>query len=446
MLRTLKAAAAAGLVVLGVGCSDFLTGGELDTDPNRPTAATNRQLFVGVQTAIWQYHASELPRLAELWAQHAAGNAQQYREYALYEIDESVTNTQHSGLYVTGGLVDVRKLQAAATEGGDDLLLGIAQVQEAMLMSVGADFFGDLVYSQALRGDEAPNPPLDEQLAVYDALVALLDQAIANMAAASPASVGPGEADLAYGGDPVLWTRLAHTMKARILLHTAEVRPDVYAQVLAEARQGLAEASENFVAPFAGGAGEQNFWYQFTVVEREGYWVPDPAFVQLLEQRGDPRRAEYFDAAGTALSDARADPGFDQPLVTATENLLVWAEAAYRTGATDEARTQLDRARALAGLGPVDASVTGTALLREILTEKYIALFQNLEVWNDYKRTCFPNLTPTAAGQKIPARLPYDASERQTNTSIPGPQAQPTRNDNDPANATSITGEACRGQ
>ena len=64
MLRKLKAAAVAGIVVLGIGCSDFLVGGELDTDPNRPTVATNRQLFVGVQTAIWQYHASELTRLA----------------------------------------------------------------------------------------------------------------------------------------------------------------------------------------------------------------------------------------------------------------------------------------------------------------------------------------------------------------------------------------------
>jgi len=444
MLRKLKAAVAAGLVVLGVGCSDFLTGGELDTDPNRPTEATNRQLFVGAQTAIWQYYASELTRLAELWSQHAAGNAQQYREYALYEIDESVTNTQHSGLYVTGGLVDVRKLQAAATEIGDDLLLGVAQTQEALLMSVGADFFGDLVYSQALLGDEVPNPPLDEQLEVYDALAALLDQAVANMNSGAPTNVGPGEADLAYGGDPVRWTKLAHTMKARILLHTAEVRPDVYAQVLAEARQGLTEATDDFVAPFAGGAGQQNFWYQFNVVEREGYWIPEPAFVALLEDRDDPRRAEYFNADGSALSDERADPGFDQPLVSATENLLVWAEAAYRTGATDEARTQLNRARALHGLPAL--GVSGPDLLREILTEKYIATFQTSEGWNDYKRTCFPNLVPRVAGANITVRMYYDTGERNTNSSIPSADEQPTRNDNDPPNATDPFGNACLGQ
>ena len=81
------------------------------------------------------------------------------------------------------------------------------------------------------------------------------------------------------------------------------------------------------------------------------------------------------------------------------------------------------------------------------MEEKYIALFQNIEVWNDYKRTCFPNLAPTVASLKIPARLPYDTNERQTNTNIPPAEDQPTRNDNDPANATSDgTGQACRGQ
>jgi hypothetical protein len=115
--------------------------------------------------------------------------------------------------------------------------------------------------------------------------------------------------------------------------------------------------------------------------------------------------------------------------------------------ATAEAVTQLNRAKSIAGLDPVAPTLTGQGLLREILTEKYIALFLTIEPWNDYKRTCFPNLTPTVSGVKIPARLVYDARERQTNTSIPGAQAQPTRNQNDPANTTSDgTGEACRGQ
>jgi starch-binding outer membrane protein, SusD/RagB family len=180
----------------------------------------------------------------------------------------------------------------------------------------------------------------------------------------------------------------------------------------------------------------------------------------MLSADSDPRLTEYFkvDTAGNALdlSQTRLAPTFSQPLVTAQENDLIWAEAAYRTGATGPAQTQLNNARAIAAslcsaetgsscvIPPVAAS--GSALLKAILTEKYVAEFQNIEAYNDYKRTCFPNLTPTVTGLIVPARFFYDTSERQTDTSIPDPAAQPTRNANDPANATDDFGNACKGQ
>jgi hypothetical protein len=80
----------------------------------------------------------------------------------------------------------------------------------------------------------------------------------------------------------------------------------------------------------------------------------------------------------------------------------------------------------------------------------YIADFQlGEEAWNDYKRTCTPNLAPTAPGTPIPARLYYDAGERNTDTNIPQPNTgvNGVRNKNDPPNATSDgTGQPCLGQ
>lgn len=75
----------------------------------------------------------------------------------------------------------------------------------------------------------------------------------------------------------------------------------------------------------------------------------------------------------------------------------------------------------------------GSVTLADIMTEKYIALFQNTEVWNDWKRTCLPALTPAqGATGGIPARLLYAQSERNTNPNIPLPSDQPLRNWNDP--------------
>jgi hypothetical protein len=86
-------------------------------------------------------------------------------------------------------------------------------------------------------------------------------------------------------------------------------------------------------------------------------------------------------------------------------------------------------------------------LLTAILGEKYVVNFETIEAFNDYKRTCYPNVTPNVPGVKIPARLLYDTGERQTNTSIPSAQDQPTRNQNDPPNAVSDgLGTACLGQ
>src|SRR5688572_1248427 len=99
---------AAALLIGAVGCEDFLTGGQLDTDPNRPSVATPTQRFVAAQATIWQYYASDLPRITTLWAQQATGNSQQYLDYYRYDIDESVSNTWHQGLYGGGGLVDIR--------------------------------------------------------------------------------------------------------------------------------------------------------------------------------------------------------------------------------------------------------------------------------------------------------------------------------------------------
>jgi hypothetical protein len=75
----------------------------------------------------------------------------------------------------------------------------------------------------------------------------------------------------------------------------------------------------------------------------------------------------------------------------------------------------------------------GSATLNDIMMEKYIALFQNAETWNDWKRTCIPALTPaTGTVGGIPARLLYAQAERNTNTNIPLPSDQPVRNWNDP--------------
>ena len=53
-----------------------------------------------------------------------------------------------------------------------------------------------------------------------------------------------------------------------------------------------------------------------------------------------------------------------------------------------------------------------------ILTQKYIGLFVQPEVFNDLRRNDFPNITPTS-GTQIPVRWNYSADELLFNSNAP---------------------------
>ncbi len=134
------------------------------------------------------------------------------------------------------------------------------------------------------------------------------------------------------------------------------------------------------------------------------------------------------------------------PYVSYAENELILAEAYQQTGNDALALQHLNNARAFANAAyphspplqdlPALAGITtATGLLDSIMVEKWIALFQNIETINDYRRggvnmpghPCIPRLTPSknAAGFKnVPGRLFYPVSERNTNPNIPDPTTQ----------------------
>ena len=58
----------AALALLGMAGCNFLTAGETQTDPNRPTLATSRQLLIGAQANIWGFWGSDPARIAGILA------------------------------------------------------------------------------------------------------------------------------------------------------------------------------------------------------------------------------------------------------------------------------------------------------------------------------------------------------------------------------------------
>lgn len=450
MINSSKFKSLAALALLtAAGCKgDFLTGGDLNHDPNRPGVASAQQLFTGVQSNLWALWGSDLARVTGMWAQQFQGLISQYPTIDQYARDESTTGGFHQGLYSGGGLIDLKNIDPLAVAANDKHMLGTSQIFEGALMGTGADLFGDLVYSQALTGKT--NPLLDKQAAVYDSVQKVLSAGITNLQSNTPTDIGPGAYDLNYGGDRTAWTKFAHTLKARFYMHTAKTNANAYALALQEATQGLDDPAIDYKGVFqAVPQAETNFYYQFNgPAGRGGYMGINPFFVNLLVSRNDPRFNDYIDTVSNFVSSTRAAPNYQQAFVTTSENLLIWSEAAFRTGDQATAIAKLQEYRALVGLtGNINFS--GPSLLTEILTEEYINDFQlGEEAWNLYKRTCFPNLVPTVSTLKIPRRFYYDTGERQTNTNIPeaGSGINGSFNQDDPSAVNSDGGGLCAGQ
>jgi hypothetical protein len=251
---------------------------------------------------------------------------------------------------------------------------------------------------------------------------------------------------------------VAHTLKARFYLHTAEVRgTPSYQSALAEAQQGISSPDNNFTAFHSMTQGEQNGWWQFYNLSGFGTDLVAGQFLaELMLARNDPRLPEYFAPSDpgpyggmapdgsesptgvSQLQGTRATPDFRQPYVTWEENQMILAEASFALSGAGAAQPFVDALRASVGLPSIPVSSLNT-----IMEEKYIALFQNIEVFNDYKRTCYPPITPVANPSfngLVPGRLFYAQGETNVNPNAPNVAQQlgtnGFRNDNDPAPCT----------
>jgi starch-binding outer membrane protein, SusD/RagB family len=422
------------------GCSSFLDADKATRDPNLPSEATRDQLFVGAQANIFAQQEGPLAMIACQWMQQCSGiNGRFVQQQDNYSVNAATFDLPFQEIYSAGGLLSLRTIQASAADEGDAVYEGIAQVLEALLIGTTADIWGNIPYSETV-GDN-PTPAFDDQMQVYAALQTLLDEAITNIGGAGD---GPPLADdLFYGttadGDvntdanrKAQWREVARTLKARYHMHTAErLGAAAYTAARTAALQGISTPDNDFMTRHTGTTSERNMWVQFQNTSGFGLdLVAGKRLVDIMTAQNDPRLPEYFGfnsqggyggmdvttQAGTpgpqisplAGSGRHADD-FRQPIVTWEENQLIIAEASLALNDLPTAQTALNAVRAAHGKGVV------VATLQSIMEEKYISLFQNLEVWNDWKRTCLPQLTPAFGKTAIPGRLYYGQTEEQTN-------------------------------
>jgi hypothetical protein len=454
-------------VAAGWGCADFLSGPGLTENPNNPTQATPLQIMISVQSSAATRFEGQIARCAAVFVQQLIGSNNQQLQFCTgYAVGEGDISGAMAGFYTGGGLYGLRQVEAASQASGDNLMLGIADVWEAYEMGTAASVWGDLPYSEAVTPG-IDSPKLDTQHQIYDAVQAKLDDAIAAFTAlgAPTGSCAPSEGDLIYCATATLrtvqigrWIRAAHTLKARFHLHLVErLGVAEYTAALNEALLGINEAPTTQQQAIHGQAPgdfrffhgsvqdfDANIWAEFLLSRQD--IVAGNTLVSILKARNDTvRLRNYFDVdaqnafvgadqnnvtvKGTCVgtcapsvvnTSVRRVFTFRQPMITWAENQLIIAEARYMTGDSLNGATNVNAVRAALGL-PALAAPTFV----DVMTEKYIAMYQNIEAWSDYKRTCIPTLTPHTGATEVLGRLPYGSAERNANANIPLPSAYP---------------------
>jgi len=447
MQRHIRYAAAGFLLLAGIsGCSSFLDAPKAVADPNAPTLATANQLLSGIEANVFGQQEGPVAMLICEWMQQCAGTAGRFVEVqGAYTITNNSFDGSFSSIYTAGGLLAVKDAEGRVDAIPDKQYKGVLEVLEAMQVLFGVDNWGSIPYREAIV---STTPAFDPQLQIYDDLLLLLNQAITDL---NGTGSGPGAYDLVYGGDKTKWIQAAHTLKARIYLHLAEVRGAAqYASARTEALLGISAPANDWKTVHSEATSERNMWLQFQLTSFGQDLVAGARLVQIMQAQSDPRLPDYFGknttggyggydvatqltvggAPSPIANSNRNVPTYSQPIITYDETQLILSETAFRGADIANAALALNNVRSRYG-----KSVIAAPTLTDIMTEKYIALFQNIEAWNDYKRTCLPTLTPALGRSVVPGRLPYGFTEQQTNPNTPadpGPTLITGRNANDP--------------
>lgn len=458
------------LILVVLAACDF---GDTNVDPNNPTDAPLPNLLSASEVTLAYTAGAEPAIWAGMFTQQIGGISLQSYDFDRYNVNDNFIDLTWNTLYA-GAMNDFRYIIDKAARQTSPHYSGVAKILLATSLGLSSDMFGDIPYSEAFGGSSVLAPKYDSQEFVYGEIQRLLDEGIAELSESS-STLSPAADDLFYAGNREKWIAAAYTLKARYYLHTTKINAQDAARNALQALfsgnttgayRGIAGNANDLQMNFGTAPTEANPWYQYGFVARPNEWRLGKAFVDLLNGNGtdvpvDPRREFFAVEAGPglgysgvpagqgALPASRLGPFYGSanspvPLITYVEAKFMEAEArlildendpAAQAALTDAIRASFDKVGAgatpaagreayLAARGTLSGSFQQK--LATLITQKYIALFTQFEVWNDWRRTGYPVLSPALGGNsvfnpngEIPRRLPYAQSEKTTNPNIP---------------------------
>ncbi|MBK9719257.1 MAG: SusD/RagB family nutrient-binding outer membrane lipoprotein [Saprospiraceae bacterium] len=413
-----------GLVLIGTSCQKYFE--DSNTNPNSPNKVPASVLLPTAQLALSYVYWGDGSRFLGLFSQHLTGASRQFVAYNNYTIVGNAVDNMWISLIYPKVLTNLKELRLVADPLTQYTYLGIADAVEAYTLLFTTDCFGDIPYSQALKGLDVPQPKFDSQEDIFKSINALLTSANAHFAKGKSTSF-PGPDDLIYGGDVAKWKGFVSMVQARVNLRLAK-RSGNYQPVLdALSNGGLVEDARLAYGSTSTANGP---WYQYN--EQRNDIAIGIKYKAILAGLNDPRDSTYGDVLDTDHKILTGD--YALPFFTKTEQLFISAEAKFRTGDLpgayadyldgigssfgDALKTQTEYDTYI--LQPSVANGSANLTLEMIMTQKYIAMFLDPEAFADWRRTGIPSLTANT-GNQVPRRLPYPETEVLYNANCPKP-------------------------
>jgi len=229
-----------GAGLLFAGCKkDYL---DINTNPNSLIASTPDVVF---SAAANRTAAIITPNeTGEYWSGHWTQSSTYIYDAARFSYNFNNTNFNFWDTWY-----DVVEDFQYAIDNADANAMpafkGPARVMKAYIFQQLVDCYGNVPYSDALKGLGSIAPKFDDQKAVYDSLIILLDKAIVDLKA--NAFVGSsGAADIVFKGSTTNWIRFANSLKLRLLIRQSRI-PGRGAYITTEINKAAA-ATEGFLA------------------------------------------------------------------------------------------------------------------------------------------------------------------------------------------------------
>ena len=459
-MKLYKSILFAGLMLTTVACSDFE---EMNVNPNSPLLPNTASLFTNAIRTVGTMNSQVGPAGFNITP---ALYVQQFGDVTYIEDSRYKTiNFSYNGLYA-GPLVNLQAIidqntneatrASVATYGSNNNQIAIARILKAYIYQWMTDRWGDIPYSQALKGDQNFSPAFDKQQDIYTDLFKEYKEAAAQFDAGATV-----KGDILLSGNAARWKKFAATQRMLAALQLSKVDPTKgkteFAAAVADGV--LASNADNVRYTFLSDANNENPLYNNYVRSNRKDFAVSNTFVDYLKKVSDPRlpylaapnqRGEYvgvpyavFPATGPAqnfslAATTVAAQNAPANIVTYAEVLFAQAEAAKLGWTTGVAKTLYESAIMASMqqwmgtnfadaayktyIAQPDVAYSDAKGIEQIATQRWIALFnQGTSAWNSWRRTGFPTLKPAASplngGTAIPRRLAYPvATEGTLNT------------------------------